>query len=132
MNYSADTWFFLQLANKHPKAIAIWKEIIEGKGRLLVSTVVIAETVKRFFMKNLKKELEGLLINLKNSEKVLVAEVTAEIANDAGKYAYSYDMTIVDGIILSTALKMNYKNIISIDEHYKHAEKQELVKRVFW
>ncbi len=132
MNYSVDTWFFLQLANKHPKAITIWKEIIEGKGRLLVSTVVIAETVKRFLMKNLKKESEELLVNLKNSEKVLIAEVTTEIANDAGKYAYSYDMTTADGIILSTALKMDYKNIISIDEHYEPAERQKLIKRIFW
>ncbi|MBI2543199.1 MAG: PIN domain-containing protein [Candidatus Aenigmarchaeota archaeon] len=132
MNYSADTWFFLQLVNKHSKAIAIWKEIIEDKSRLLVSTVVIAETVKRFLMKNLKKELEDLLVNLKNSEKILIAEVTTEIANDAGKYAYSYGMTVVDGIILSTALKMDYKNIISIDEHFEQAEKQKLMKRIFW
>lgn len=132
LNYSADAWFFLQFVNKHPKALAVWRDIIEDKSRLLVSTAVIAELVKRFLMKNLKTELEEILIKLKNSEKISIAEVTIEIANDAGRYAYSYDMTTVDGIILATAINTDYKNILSKDEHFKIPEKQKLIKRVFW
>ena len=132
MNYSADTWFFLQLASKHPKAIAIWKEIIEGKGRLLVSTVVIAETVKRFLMRKFRSELETLLVNLGDSEKISIAELSKELAQEAGKYAFSYSMTTVDSIILANAIASGHTNIISNDEHFKRPEKQKLIKRIFW
>lgn len=132
MKYTADTWFFLQLVKKHPKAIEVWKEIIEGKGRMIVSTVVIAETVKNFLMKNLNKELKTIMDNLRSSEKVSVVEVTKEIAEEGGKYAYSYNMPTIDGIILETAILMEHTNILSIDEHYIKAEKQGKIKRVCW
>jgi len=62
----------------------------------------------------------------------MVIDVTKEIAEDGGRYAYGQDMPTVDGIILSTAVKTDHKNILSNDDHYKTAEKQKLVKRTFW
>jgi len=132
MRYCADTWFFIQLANGHPKALEIWKEIKDGKGRLAVSTVVIAETIKQLLRKNLQKDLESLSNAFGTSEKITVVDVTNEIANEAGKFSYSQDMPIIDGIIQATAISMNYPNILTNDEHYKPAERQKLIKRVFW
>ena len=132
MNYCADTWFFLQIANQHPKAIAVWKEVKEGKGRLVVSTIVIAETIKQLLRKNLNKYIDPLSEAFGTSDKIILIDVTKEIAEDAGRYAYGQDMPTVDGVILSTAIKTDHTNVLSNDEHYKTAEKQKLVKRIFW
>ena len=132
MKYCADTWFFLQIANQHPKAVDVWKEIKEGKGRIVVSTVVIAETIKQLLRKNLNKHIGSLSEAFRTSDKITVIDVTKEIAEDGGRYAYGQDMPTVDGIILSTAIKTDHRNVLSNDEHYKTAEKQKLVKRIFW
>ena len=132
MKYCADTWFFIQLAEQHPKAIDIWKEIKEGKGRLVVSTVVIAETVKQLLRKNLSKDIDLLSQAFKTSEKVRVIDVTKEIAEDGGRYAYSQNMSTIDGIIQATAIKTDYRDILSNDEHYKQAEKRKSIKRIYW
>lgn len=132
MRYCADTWFFLQLSNNHPKALEIWKEIKEGKGRLAVSTVVIAETVKHLLRKNLKRDLESLSHAFNTSEKITIVDVTKKIAEEGGKFSYSQDMPVIDGIIQATAISMDYTNILSDDEHYKIAEKRKLIKRIFW
>lgn len=132
MRYCVDTWFFLQIANRHPKAIEIWNEILEGKGRLIVSTVVIAETVKQLLRKNLKKDLKVFSDDFSNSEKITVVDVTKDIAESGGKFSYSANMSVIDGIIQATAISMNCQNIISNDEHYKTAERQKIIKRIFW
>jgi len=70
VKYCTDTWFFLQIANQHPKAIDIWKEIKEGKCRLVVSTVVIAETIKQLLRKNLNKHIDSLSEAFRTSNKI--------------------------------------------------------------
>ena len=132
MRYCADTWFFIQLANNNPKALEIWQEIKDGKGRLAISTLVIAETIKQFLRKNMKKDLESLSHAFTNSEKISVVDVTKEIAEMGGKFSYYHDMPIIDSIIQATAVTMNYTNILSSDEHYKIAERQKIIKRIFW
>lgn len=132
LKYCVDTWFFLQLANQHPKAINVWKEVKEGKGRLVVSTVVIAETVKHLLRKNLNKYLDSLSEAFRTSDKITIIDVTKEIAEDGGKYSFGQNIPTIDGIILSTAIKTEHRNILSDDTHYKTAEKQKLVKRIFW
>ncbi|MBI3412568.1 MAG: type II toxin-antitoxin system VapC family toxin [Candidatus Aenigmarchaeota archaeon] len=132
MKYCADTWFFIQLTNRHPKAVDIWSEIKSGKGRLVVSTVVIAEAVKEILKNNLFRDLGDFLHAFSVSENITVIDVTKEIATDGGKYSFSQNMTTIDGIIQATAIKTDHINILSRDEHYKKAEKQGLIKRVFW
>ncbi len=132
MKYCADTWFFVQLTNRHPKAVGIWEEIKSGEGRLVISTVVIAETVKELLKQALAANLDAFLHAFEVSEKIMVIDVTKEIASDGGKYAFSQNMTTVDGIIQATAIKTDYRNILSGNEHYKKAEKQGLIKRIFW
>ena len=132
MKYCADTWFFIQIAIKHPKALDIWKEITEGKGRLVVSTIVVAETVKQLLMKNKEKELEAFLEAFRSSEKIIVIDVNREIAEKAGRYSFSYKIPTTDGVILATAILTEHTNILSEDVHYRVAEKQKKIKRVFW
>ena len=132
MNYSADTWFFIQLSEDAEKALRIWKEIIEGKGRLVVSSIVIAETVKLLLRKNMKKGLNDFMIAFRTSDKIRVVDVTKLIAEEAGKISYSHNIPITDAIIAVTAVLTNHRNILSKDSDYRRLEKDGKIKRVFW
>jgi len=132
MNYSADTWFFLELGKKSPKAEKIWKEVTEGKGRLVVSTIVVAETINKFLKKNVKNPLFDFMLGLRTTEKIHVVDVTRTIAHEAGKLGYTFNMPITDAIILSTAILTDHDKVLTKDEHFLPAEKQNKIKRVFW
>jgi len=131
MNYSADTWFFIQLSEGSQKAEEIWKEIIEGKGRLVVSSIVIAETVKVLLRKNLKKRLNDFMIAFRSSDKINVVDVTKLIAEEAGRISYSYNIPITDAIITVTAILTDHCNILSKDSHYDILEKDEKIRKFF-
>lgn len=132
MNYSADTWFFLELSKENSKAEKIWKEITKGKGRLVVSTVVVAETIKHFLKKNVKKPLFDFMLGLRTTERIHVINVTRTIAHEAGKLGYTFNMPMIDAIILSTAILTDHNKILTKDQHFRPAEKQRKIKRVFW
>lgn len=131
MNYTADTWFFVQLIEeKKEKAKSIWTEIKEGKGRLIVPTVVIVEMSKRLLKKNLGEELNDFLMGLEKSEKIFVVELTSKIAAMAGKLGNSYDLKIADSVILATAIYTDYTNIITDDEHFTMPAKHGKIRVV--
>lgn len=132
MNYSADTWFFLELSKKNAKAQRIWKEVTEGKGRLVVSTIVVAETIKKFLKRNVKKPLFDFMLGLRTTEKIHVVNVSSTIAQEAGKLGYTFNIPIVDAIILSTAILTGHDKILTKDMHFRSAEKQKKIKIINW
>ncbi|MFH0836824.1 MAG: PIN domain-containing protein [Candidatus Aenigmatarchaeota archaeon] len=132
MKYTADSWFFIELINQNTRALNIWMEINEGKSRLIVPSIVIAEIVRKFLKNNLNRELQTLLNGFNNTEKIRIVDLTKEIAEHSGKLSYTYNMPMVDAIILTTAILTEYNNIITDDPHFKPAEKQNRIKRVRW
>jgi predicted nucleic acid-binding protein len=132
MRYAADSWFFIKFMEKDSKAIALWEDIKYGKGRLAVPSVVITEIVKKFLTRGLNKELDMLILGLNSSEKIFIIDLTREIAEEAGKLGYSFNVPTIDSIVLATAIKTGHNNIISDDSDYKKAEKQGKIKRIRW
>lgn len=118
MKYTADTWFFIKLADKDEKALKIWGEIIEGKGRLVVPTIVLVELTRSFLRKNLAKDLENLIFGFEKSKKIFLVDLTPEIAKLAGKFADSYDIPTVDSVILATADVTEFTDLLSGDKHF--------------
>ncbi|MBI5332135.1 MAG: PIN domain-containing protein [Candidatus Aenigmarchaeota archaeon] len=132
MKYTSDSWFFIKLVEKDPKAIALWEDIKYGKARLIVPSVVITEIVKKYLMRGLNKELDMFISGLNSSENIFVADLTREIAEEAGKLSYSFNIPTIDSIVVATAVSTGYTNIISDDSDYKIAEKQNKIKRIRW
>lgn len=131
MNYTADTWFFLKLiGEENEKARQIWKEITEGKGRLVVPTVVIAELSKKLLNRNFSNELQELMIELERSEKIHIADLTTKTALFAGKLGSSYNMPAFDSVILATAISTGHTNVLADDEHFALAVKNNQIKPV--
>ncbi len=130
MRYTADSWFFVKISEKNPKALNLWEEITTGKGRLVVPTVVIAEIEKRFLKRNLNQLFEEFLSQMENSEKIFIVGLTLEIAKEAGKLGNTYNLSTIDSIILATAKLTEFTELISDDEHFILAEKNNLIKRV--
>ncbi len=131
MNYTADSWFFIQLVEEgEEKAGQIWREICDGKSRLIIPTIVVAELSKRFLRKNLKGEFEDFLEDLEESEKIITVDLTMKIAVLAGKLGHTYNMPTEDSVILATAVSTGHTNVLTDDAHFILADKQNKIKMV--
>lgn len=132
MRYTADTWFLLKIIDRDENAVKIEEEILEGKGRLVIPTIVISELVRETIRKGKIKIAEEILDALQTSTKIFVADLNQAIAKEAGRVGISFNVPLVDSVILATAILFDHKNILTVDEHYKTAERKGEIKRVFW
>ena len=130
MMYTADTYFFIQLKEKNPKAIALWNEIKQGKGQLVVPTIVFAELTRKMLREGDSKALAEFLGGITSSEKVLQCWLTTEFARKAGEVSYRYAMPTVDSIILATALLTEHTHVITADPHFNPPAKDKLIKKI--
>ena len=128
MKYTADSWFFIQLSKNVDKAVEIWDSIKNGKGRLVVPTVVIVEVKKRLLSYGLNKLAEELINEFEASQKISIVDLTLELAKEAGRIGNSYNCTTSDAVIMATAIETEYINILTEDEHFIQAEKQGKIK----
>ncbi len=114
----------------NPKAMVVWEEIKEGKGRLVVSSVVIAEMTKKLLKMGKKRQLGEFLEGLEESTRIFVVDLTSKLALEAGKLGNTYDMPTVDSIILATAISTGHTNVLTDDNDFLPAAKQNKVKIV--
>ena len=49
MLLGVDTGFFLAVAHRHPRALAVWQEFADGLHTLVVSTLTINETLVHYY-----------------------------------------------------------------------------------
>ena len=127
MMYTADTSFFIRLSEELPKAVAVWHEVVEGKSRLAVPTIVLVELKNRMLKRDMQKEAEELINTFEESSKITLVPLTAELAKKAGSLSYTYNMTNFDSVILATAVETEYKNVLSSDPSFVKATKQGLI-----
>lgn len=128
MRYTADTYFFIRLSESVPKALALWQEIVEGKGKLAIPTVLLVELKNRFLKRNLQKEAEELISIFEDSSKIVLIPLTADLAKKAGSLSYTYNMTNFDAVVLATAIETGYKNILTSDPSFLKASKHGLIQ----
>ena len=127
MMYTADTSFFIRLSEELPKAVAVWHEVVEGKSRLAVPTIVLVELKNRMLKRDMQKEAEELITTFEESSKITLVPLTADLAKKAGSLSYTYNMTNFDSVILATAVETEYKNVLSSDPSFVNATKQGLI-----
>jgi predicted nucleic acid-binding protein len=132
MKYTADTWFLIKLITGDEKAIEIKDEIIEGKSRLVIPAIVIAELAREMIRKGNSNAVNNLIKSLLTSSKITIANLDQTIAMEAGKMGITFNIPLVDSTILATAIIFEHTNILTNDEHYKLAEKGDRIKRIFW
>jgi predicted nucleic acid-binding protein len=132
MKYTADTWFLIKLITGDEEAIKIKDEVIEGKSRLVIPTIVIAELVREMVRKGNPSMVNSLMRSLLVSSKITIANLDQMIAMEAGKMGITFNIPLVDSTILATAIIFEHTSILTNDEHYKLAEKRDRIKRVFW
>ena len=127
MRHTADTYFFIKLSESVPKALALWQEIVEGKGRLAIPTVVLVELKNRLLKRNLQKEAEELIRVFEDSSKIVLIPLTTDLAKKAGNLSYTYNMTNFDAVVLATAIETGYKNVLTSDPSFLRASKHGLI-----
>jgi predicted nucleic acid-binding protein len=130
MRYTADTGFFIKLSQDDKKAQSIWKEIREGKGRLIIPAPVIAETAKNVMVRGKQGYLAPFYNALESSTKITVVDTTFDLARHAGKLAYSYNISAVDGCVLATAIATGYDTVITTDTYFRRAKKEHKIKLI--
>lgn len=130
MKFTADTSFFVRLSEGNEKAIEFWKEICEGKGRLVIPTVVLVELKNGFLKKGLKKECDELLLKFDASSRITIVPLTSDLAKKAGGLSYTYNMTNFDAVVLATAIEAEYTSILTTDSIFLKAKKDGIVQTI--
>lgn len=130
MKYTADTGFFIKLAQLDQRALKIWQEIIEGKARLIIPAPVIVETTKYALQKGKNNELQKLFDSIGASQKVAVMDLSFDLARKAGALAFAYNLSATDGSVLATAEATGFDKLLTSDTGFRRARKDGKVQIV--
>jgi len=130
MKYTADSWFFIQLSEGNQKAVRIWQEILDGKGRIVIPATVIVEIKRRFLKRNLGHFVEELLDEFYKSTKVFNVDLTVDLASKAGGLGFTYNIPPFDSVVLATAIETGFINVITGDKHFIPAHKEGKINMV--
>ena len=128
MNYTADTSFFIRLGEGAPRAIQIWGEIIEGKGRLTVPVIALAELKRNYLKKGLVKEIEEMIHLLNNSQKISLLSLTPDLASMSANVSHAYNLTIIDAIIVTSSMVSGFTNLLTSDSVFFRVQKDGKIK----
>lgn len=132
MKYCADTWFMIKLATRDSKALEIKENVLEGKDRLYIPTIVVTELFRKFMQKGKKEaEMESFLNNLTASEKVKTVFLDENIAKEAAKLSFSHDVPTVDSVVAATCKLSNCDKLLSDDRDLKKLHRKYLQVE-FW
>ncbi len=128
MSFTADTSFFIRVSEGNEKARRLWDEILVGKGRIIIPTVVIVELKNNLTRKNMKEEAEELISIFESNSRITMAPLTLELAKRAGEIGYSYNLTNFDSVVVATAIHSGYDQIITSDPSFLRAQKDGKIK----
>ncbi|MBI4450793.1 type II toxin-antitoxin system VapC family toxin [Candidatus Woesearchaeota archaeon] len=130
MKYTADTGFFIRLSESHPKALEIWGSIRDGKGRLIIPAMVLAEMTRLLLMKGQSAALEKMITAIDFSSKCTVCDLTAGLAKDGGTLAQCYGVSAVDGTVLATAIATGHDVVLTSDTLFRRVGKDRKVTAI--
>lgn len=132
MKYCADTWYMIKLATKDAKALEIKRNVLEGRDRLYLPTIVIMELFRKLMQKGKREaEMEGFLGNLTASEKMKTVFLDESIAKEAAKLSFSHNVPTVDSVVAATCKLSNCDKLLSDDADLKKLHKKYL-QIEFW
>lgn len=124
MNVSLDTNIFIEVKNKEPdhgfsKKILDW--IDSGALRCVISTVLVAEMCAGYHAAGELDEKDDFLTHIISSQAYEVIELSADLADEAGRIRAASELRLPDAIIVASALKGGAECLISNDLFLKKA-----------
>lgn len=127
MNVIIDTNIFIEVKNKEPayefsKRVLDW--IDEGRLKSVVSTVVIAEMCTGYHAAGELKEKDDFLTHLLTSTNCEIVDVSAGVADEAGRIRAVTGLRLPDALILASGLKRRAECFITNDASLKKADKR--------
>ncbi len=121
-----DTNVFINVKNReepqYPFSRRILDWVDEGALRGIVSTIVIAEMCSGYYESDQVKEKDDFLTHLRGSKTYKIADLTASIADEAGRIRGEKGLRLPDSIIVATGLKEGAKYLATNDESFRNVK----------
>ena len=111
-----DTMYIIDLLSD-PTFQDITTKLDEGKLQGLLSVVTITELVKILGKKD-EKRMRATISQL-HSSKLVVIDVSWQVAQKAGEIRLKYDIPTIDSIICATGVLNGAKHILTRDKDFK-------------
>ena len=124
LKVAIDTNVFIHVKNKEPsygfsEQVLDW--IDEGRVKGIVSTVVIAEMCAGYYETKELREKDDFLTHLLSSPNYEVVEVSAGVADEAGRIRAVTGLRLPDALVVASGLKRRGKHLVSNDVSLKRA-----------
>lgn len=135
MVLGVDTGFFIAYVQDHPRATAVWQQLMGGEQELVVSTVTINELLVYFFKRGKREGGEKLVSLMLRNKFVTLVPVSVEIAQLSARYRHGIGFPTIDSLILATCLDKKCDKILTTDNDFRIVHEQgvipvELLERV--
>ena len=133
MRFCADTWFLISLTKKEEKAIKIMRNVIQGKDRLIIPSIVICEFFKKMFQKGKEgSKVDEIIREARASRNVEIVLLDENIAKEGAKVSFSHGIPTIDSIIAATCKILDCHFLLSDDPHFQKLVKKEYLKMKSW
>jgi predicted nucleic acid-binding protein len=131
MRLGVDTGFFVALANDHPRAQELWREMVDGMHLFVVSSMTVCEILPYFYQRGNGDRAAEWVRLVADLDGVEIVPVSLEIAVRAAGYRHSMDLPTVDSVVLSTFLTRQCERMLSTDSHFRISDEQGLLSVEF-
>jgi len=133
MKYCADTWFLFELKNKSKKALELYKEILYGKGKLIIPSICIFELIRLAIRSGITlSSIDSLINEMKVSQKIQVIVLDENIAKEAAKVSVTFGVPTVDSIVAATFKISGCDILLSKDDDLSLLAKKKYLRIENW
>ena len=115
MKVGVDTWFLFLLSQQDLAAMRLLDAVHRGKYRLYLSTLSLAEFAAYAYRQGQPIEARKIFADVKRLKNTVIVPVTAEISQTAARKKIGLGLSLIDAIILSTALTKGCEAFIALD-----------------
>ncbi len=123
---SIDTNIFVSVKNREEPYCGPSRAVLdmadEGTLEGVVSTVVVAEICSGYHTAGELKEKDEFLTHILTSPNYVVAEVSVDVADEAGRIRAETGLKLPDALIVASGLKMKADYLITYDESLREAD----------
>jgi predicted nucleic acid-binding protein len=127
MLLGVDTGFFLAYANNHPRALAVWQELVDGLHKLVVSTLTIHEILVYLYRRGDGDRGQEWITLMVETSNIEVVPVSVQIAARAAGHRHGMGLPTVDSVILATFLEQCCDSMLSTDDDFRIVDEQNVL-----